>query len=125
MDWLFAHLENLGSSNLHHEVCRFLLAAARYTDIPMVDLADDGRGAGLLSQLMTYARPPRSADPPRRSPWVFIDNPGAPLETEHPLSLKFVLILKDYVQSRGLDISEALPDLRTLPETCVGRRRLG
>lgn len=78
MDWLLAHLENRRSSNLHHEVCRFLLAAARYTDIPMVDLADDGRGAGLLSQFMTYPRPPRSGDPPRCSPWVFIDNPGAP-----------------------------------------------
>ncbi|WLH54629.1 hypothetical protein [Pseudomonas tolaasii] len=117
MDWLFAHLEKRRRSNLHHEVCRFLMAAARYTDIPMVDLADDGRGAGLLSQFMTYARPPRPGDPPRCSPWVFIDNPGAPLETEHPLSLKFVLILKDYVQSRGLDISGVLPDIRTLPET--------
>lgn len=117
MDWLFAHLENRQRSNLHHEACRFLLATARYTDIPMVDLADDGRGAGLLSQFMTYPRPPRLGDSLRLSPWVFIDNPGAPLETEHPLCLKFVLIFKDYVQSRGLDISEVLPDVRTLPET--------
>lgn len=78
MDWPFAHLENRRISNLHHEVCQFLLAAARYTDIPMVDLADDGRGAGLLSQFMTYPRPPRSGDPPRCSPWIFIDNPGPP-----------------------------------------------
>ncbi|WP_455922640.1 hypothetical protein [Pseudomonas putida] len=118
MDWLFAHLESRPRSNLYHEVCRFLLAAARYTNIPLLDLAQDRRGgAGLLSQFMTYSRPRGPADPPRCSPWVFIDNPGAPLETEYSLNLKFVLIFKDYVQARGVDISEALPDVRTLPET--------
>lgn len=40
MDWLFAYLENRHRSNLHHEVCRFLLAAARYTDIPEEMLSD-------------------------------------------------------------------------------------
>lgn len=116
IDWLFEHLQNKCHSDDELQVCRFVLAVARYTTIPLADLSANDQHVGLLSQFMTYPRPPERGDPPRCSPWVFIDNPGAPLETQRPLCLQFILILKDYVQSRGVSIRDVLPDAYTLPE---------
>lgn len=116
IDWLFAYLQSKCQFDVELQLCRFVLAVARFTTIPLADLSPDAQHVGLLSQFMTYPRSPEPGDPPRCSPWVFIDNPGAPLETHRPLCLQFVLILKDYVQSRGISIREALPDAYTLPE---------
>lgn len=121
MDWLFAYLESKQPTHQRDAVCRFLLATARYTNILFGDLAHVGQRAGMLSQFMTYPRPFQPGDQPRCSPWVFISNPGAPVDKEHPLCLKFMFALKDYVHTRGLQISEALPETRILPE--VGKYR--
>ncbi|AWM92346.1 hypothetical protein DJ564_16735 [Pseudomonas sp. 31-12] len=117
MDWLFAHLERWRLTSPEYEMCRFMLAVARFTTIPLSGLSRDGQHVGLLSQFMTYQHPPEPVDPPRCSSWVYIDNPGAPLETERPLCTQFIGILKDYVESRGLPTGGALPDVCTLTET--------
>ncbi|MFD2642737.1 hypothetical protein [Pseudomonas japonica] len=116
MDWLFAHLEYWRHISPEYEMCRFMLAVARFTTIPLARLCRDGQYVGLLSQFTTYARPAKPGDPPRCSHWVFTDNPGAPLETERPLCPQFIPILNDYVESRGLTTKNALPDVCTLQE---------
>lgn len=120
LHWLFAHLENWRFSNPEYELCRFMLGVARFTTIPLAGLCRDGAHAGLLSQFLIYPRPPKPIDASRSSHCVFIDNPGAPVETQRPLCNEFILILKDYVESRGLPIRYALPDVCTL----IDSRRL-
>ncbi|MBF4560346.1 hypothetical protein H7698_30225 [Pseudomonas sp. p50] len=122
LDWLFAHLENWRFSKPEYELCRSMLGVARFTTIPLADLSRDGPHVGLLSQFLIYPRPPKPGDASRSSHCVFIDNPGAPLETERLLCHEFILILKDYVESRGLPTRDPLPDVCTLTE---GRRSKG
>jgi hypothetical protein len=117
LDWLFAHLENWRFGNPEYELCRFMFGVARFTTIPLAGLSRDGPHVGLLSQFLIYPRPPKPGDASRSSHCVFIDNPGAPLETERPLCHEFILILKDYVESRGLPTRDALPDVCTLTES--------
>ena len=116
MEWLFAHLEYWRHTSPEYEMCRFMLAVARFTTIPLARLCRDGQYAGLLSQFMTYTRSAKLGDPPGCSHWVFIDNPGAPLETERPICPQFIPFLNDYVESRGLTTKDALPDVCTLQE---------
>lgn len=68
IDWLFAHLQSKCQFSVELQLCRFLLAVARYTTIPLADLSPDTQHVGLLSQFMTYPRSPEPGDPPRCSP---------------------------------------------------------
>lgn len=117
LDWLFEYLENSRFTNPGYEMCRFILGVARFTTIPLAGLSRDDLHVGLLSQFLIHPRPPEPDYPPRSSLCVFIDNPGAPLETEHPLCPEFILILNDYVESRGLSTKDALPDVFTVTES--------
>lgn len=94
-----------------------MLGVARFTTIPLAALCRDGTHAGLLSQFLIYPRPPKPSGASRSGHGLFIDNPGAPLETQRPLCNEFILILKDYVESRGLPIRYALPDVCILTDS--------
>lgn len=140
MVWLFQHLERQRHTKPDYQILTFLAAVARYTTIPLLALIRDQQHVGLLSQFMikssdssqyinqvgfafTTQLPMRKNTKfPKKvrftwsmSEWVFVDNPGAPLERRRPLPKVFIPYLENYLRFHGLSPNGELPDTPTLP----------
>lgn len=140
MTWLFNHLELQRHTKPEYQILMFLAAVARYTTIPLSGLIQDQQHVGLLSQFMinssdsskyfnqvgfafTTQLPMRKNTKfPKKerftwcmSEWVFIDNPGAPLERRRPLPKVFIPYLDNYLRFHGLSPDGELPNVPTLP----------
>jgi hypothetical protein len=139
MAWLFKHLERQRHTKSDYQILTFLAAVARYTTIPLSGLIRDQQHVGLLSQFMinsndsceyinqigfafTTQLPMRKSTKfPKKevftwcmSEWVFVDNPGAPLERRRPLPKVFIPYLENYLLFHGLSPNGELPDVPTL-----------
>lgn len=140
MRWLFEHFERQRHTKPDYQILTFLAAVARFTTIPLLGLIRDQQHVGLLSQFMlnpensceyinqvgfafsTQSPMRKNAAFPRRerftwcmSQWIFVDNPGAPLERRRPLPKVFLPYLENYLRFQGLSLNDRLPDLPTLP----------
>jgi hypothetical protein len=143
MGWLFKHLERQRQTKPDYQILTFLAAVARFTTIPLLGLIRDQQHVGLLSQFILNSKDPcecinqahfafstqsamqkNTALPKKErftwclSEWIFVDNPGAPLERRRPLPKVFLPYLENYLRFQGLSLNDRLPDLPTLP---VGR----
>jgi hypothetical protein len=143
MRWLFDHLERQRHTKPDYQVLTFLAAVARFTTIPLSGLIRDQQHVGLLSQFILNSKnsceylnqvgfdfstqnlmrknpalPKKERFTWCMSEWVFVDNPGAPLERRRSLPKVFLPFLENYLCFQGLSLNDGLPGVPTLP---VGR----
>lgn len=140
MRWLFEHVERQRHTKSDYQVFMFLAAVARFTSIPLLGLIRDQQHVGLLSQFMlnskasceyldqvgfdfsTQSSMRKNTALPKKErftwcmgKWVFVDNPGAPLERRRSLPKVFLPYLENYLRFQGLSFVDGLPDVPTLP----------
>lgn len=104
LDWIFGRAAELQETDWYYHIVLFVMAVARYTDVPIKSLCREHGRAGLLSQFE------RGID----DVWKFNDGPGLESGKTYIIGKEMEFYLKIHMLCLGVPFTEEPPDIGVL-----------